>query len=85
MDLLILVARCIYSSDASLEGKPGEVSARPAPGDPAFNPMSEITQVLEAVGRGEGGASEDLLPLVYDQLRRLAAGRMAHEAAGQTL
>jgi RNA polymerase sigma factor (TIGR02999 family) len=47
--------------------------------------MSEITQVLEAVGRGEGGASEELLPLVYNQLRRLAAGRMAHEAAGQTL
>jgi RNA polymerase sigma factor (TIGR02999 family) len=47
--------------------------------------MSEITLVLEAIGRGESKASEDLLPLVYDELRRLAAARMAQEAAGQTL
>ncbi len=47
--------------------------------------MSEITQVLQAVGRGEAGASEKLLPLVYDELRRHAAVRMAQEAPGQTL
>lgn len=47
--------------------------------------MSEITLVLQAVGRGESRASEELLPLVYDELRQLAAARMAHEAAGQTL
>ena len=47
--------------------------------------MSEITLVLQAIGRGESKASEDLLPLVYDALRRLAGARMAHEAAGQTL
>ena len=47
--------------------------------------MSEITQVLQAIGRGEGQASEELLPLVYDELRRLAAARMAQELAGQTL
>jgi RNA polymerase sigma factor (TIGR02999 family) len=47
--------------------------------------MSEITLVLQAVGRGEQQASESLLPLVYDELRRLAAARMASEAAGQTL
>ena len=41
--------------------------------------------ILQAVGRGERQASEDLLPLVYDELRRLAALRMANEAAGQTL
>src|ERR1700690_4267014 len=45
----------------------------------------EITLVLQAIGRGEGKASEDLLPLVYEELRRLAAGRMAQESAGQTL
>src|SRR5512140_1764043 len=45
----------------------------------------QITQVLQAIGRGEGKAAEDLLPLVYEQLRRLAAVRMAQEAAGQTL
>ncbi len=47
--------------------------------------MSEITQVLQAIGRGEKRASEDLLPLVYDELRKLAAVRMAGEQAGQTL
>ncbi len=47
--------------------------------------MSDITRVLQAAGRGEGGASEELLPLVYDELRRLAMARMAAEAAGQTL
>jgi RNA polymerase sigma factor (TIGR02999 family) len=47
--------------------------------------MNDITQVLESVGRGEPGASEELLPLVYAELRRLAAARMANEAAGQTL
>lgn len=47
--------------------------------------MSDVTQVLQAVGRGQAGATEDLLPLVYNELRRLAAARMAQEAAGQTL
>jgi RNA polymerase sigma factor (TIGR02999 family) len=47
--------------------------------------MTEITQMLQAVGRGEAHASVDLLPLVYGDLRRHAAVRMAHEAAGQTL
>jgi RNA polymerase sigma factor (TIGR02999 family) len=47
--------------------------------------MSEVTLVLDAINRGESQASEKLLPLVYDELRRLAASRMAREAAGQTL
>lgn len=47
--------------------------------------MNEITQILHAIGRGDGRASEELLPLVYDELRRLASARMAQEAAGQTL
>lgn len=47
--------------------------------------MSDVTQVLQAVSRGEARAAEDLLPLVYDQLRHLAASRMAQENAGQTL
>ena len=46
---------------------------------------AEITQVLQAIGRSEEGAAEKLLPLVYAELRRLAAARMAHEIAGQTL
>jgi RNA polymerase sigma factor (TIGR02999 family) len=47
--------------------------------------MSDITLLLDAISRGESTASEDLLPIVYDELRRLAAVRMAGEAAGQTL
>ncbi|HEU5072251.1 MAG TPA: sigma-70 family RNA polymerase sigma factor [Verrucomicrobiae bacterium] len=47
--------------------------------------MSDITLVLQAVGRGEKQASEELLPLVYDELRQLAAARMARESAGHTL
>lgn len=47
--------------------------------------MSEITLLLAAVERGESRASEELLPLVYDELRHLAAVRMAGEAPGQTL
>jgi RNA polymerase sigma factor (TIGR02999 family) len=47
--------------------------------------MSNITLILQAIDRGEAGAAEELLPLVYDELRRLAAARMAREAAGQTL
>jgi RNA polymerase sigma factor (TIGR02999 family) len=47
--------------------------------------MSDITLVLQSVGRGESQASEELFPLVYEELRRLAAVRMAGEAAGHTL
>ena len=47
--------------------------------------MSDITLMLQAVARGERQASSDLLPLVYEELRQLAAARMAREAAGQTL
>ena len=44
-----------------------------------------VTRVLEAVRRGEPRAADQLLPLVYDALRRLAAARLANEAPGQTL
>ena len=47
--------------------------------------MSEVTLILQAIDRGEAAASEELLPLVYNELRRLAAARMAQEAAGHTL
>ncbi len=46
---------------------------------------AEITQVLDAIGRSEEGAAEKLLPLVYADLRRLAAGRMTNEMSGHTL
>ena len=47
--------------------------------------MSEVTLLLDAIARGEGQASEELLPLVYEELRRLAAAQMARESAGHTL
>jgi len=47
--------------------------------------MTEVTQILAAIEAGDPHASEQLLPLVYDQLRRLAAARMAQEQPGQTL
>ncbi len=45
----------------------------------------QVTEILGRLGAGEGQAAEELLPLVYGELRRLAAGRMAREAPGQTL
>jgi RNA polymerase sigma factor (TIGR02999 family) len=68
-------------------GSTGEIAYRQNGGDCVLlsKGMSEITLVLQAVGRGENRASEELLPLVYDELRQLAAARMAHESAGQTL
>jgi RNA polymerase sigma factor (TIGR02999 family) len=47
--------------------------------------MNNITLVLEAVSKGDGQAADELLPLVYGELRRLAAARMAQESAGHTL
>jgi RNA polymerase sigma factor (TIGR02999 family) len=44
-----------------------------------------VTKILEAVGAGTPHATEQLLPLVYEELRRLAAARMANEPPGQTL
>jgi RNA polymerase sigma factor (TIGR02999 family) len=47
--------------------------------------MSEVTRMLEAVGKGEPKAADSLLALVYEELRRLAAHKMANETPGQTL
>jgi RNA polymerase sigma factor (TIGR02999 family) len=47
--------------------------------------MSDVTRILSAIERGDPRAAEQLLPLVYDELRRLAAQRLAQEKPGQTL
>jgi RNA polymerase sigma factor (TIGR02999 family) len=47
--------------------------------------MNDVTRILSAVERGDPHAAEQLLPLVYDELRKLAAQRMAQEAPGLTL
>jgi RNA polymerase sigma factor (TIGR02999 family) len=47
--------------------------------------MSEVTQILKAIERGEPKAAAELLPVVYEELRKLAADKMAHELGPQTL
>jgi RNA polymerase sigma factor (TIGR02999 family) len=47
--------------------------------------VSDVTRILEAIHRGDPKAADELLPLVYDELRKLAAHKMANEAPGQTL
>src|SRR5262250_1037370 len=47
--------------------------------------MSEVTRILSAIEQGDPHAAEQLMPLVYDELRKLAAERMANERPGQTL
>ena len=47
--------------------------------------MNEIPQMLERIQKGEPSAAEALLPLVYEELRKLAAQKMAREKPGQTL
>ena len=48
-------------------------------------PVNEVTRILGSIAQGDARAAEELLPLVYEELRRLAAHKMAHEAPGHTL
>ena len=50
-----------------------------------LNLMSEVTRILSAIEKGDPAASEQLLPLVYEELRKLASHRLALEKSGQTL
>jgi hypothetical protein len=47
--------------------------------------MNDLTRILNAIDEGDPHAAEQLLPLVYDELRKLAARKLAHEKSGQTL
>ena len=47
--------------------------------------MSDVTRLLEAIGRGEPQRARELVPIVYEELRRLAEARLAREPTGQTL
>jgi len=47
--------------------------------------VSDVTRVIEAIEQGDPKAADELLPLVYEELRKLAASKMADEAAGNTL
>jgi ECF sigma factor len=48
-------------------------------------PMTDVTRILSAIEEGDSSSAEQLLPLVYDELRKLATQKMAQEAPGQTL
>src|SRR5262249_50141614 len=50
-----------------------------------LNLMSDVTGILSAIEQGDASAAEQLLPLVYDELRKLAAAKLAQEKPGQTL
>src|SRR5262249_24474981 len=56
-----------------------------APASPRTPPMSEVTRILSAIEQGDPHAAEQLLPLVYEELRQLAAQKLALEKPGQTL
>src|SRR5437868_14376787 len=58
---------------------------RSAPAGGMLVLMSDVTQILNAIEAGDPSAAEQLLPLVYDELRKLAAQRLAQEQPGQTL
>ena len=47
--------------------------------------MTEVTRILSAIDQGDPCAAEQLLPVVYDELRKLAAQKLAQEAPGQTI
>ena len=47
--------------------------------------MADLTRILQSIEEGSPQAAEELLPLVYDELRRLAASKMAHEPGSHTL
>src|SRR5262245_17706890 len=47
--------------------------------------MAQVTQILSQIDCGDASAADQLLPLVYDELRKLAASKLAHERSGQTL
>src|SRR5213080_3842951 len=68
-------------------GTSSRSKARTAPGCSSFGvmPMSEVTRILSAIVQGDPHAAERLLPLVYDELRQLAAQKLAQEKPGQTL
>ncbi len=53
--------------------------------NPDVSVMSDVTSILDRVQQGDSQAAEELLPVVYEELRRLAAAKMAHQAPGQTL
>ena len=70
-----------------LRGRRAEAGfqSRPAPHPGTLYDVADVTRILAAIEQGDPHAAVELLPLVYDELRKLAAARMADEKPGQTL
>src|SRR4051812_42956119 len=80
-------SRCDPSAGRRFRNPHEEWGARGPPGRARLwvPPMSEVTRILSDIEHGDPSAAGQLLPLVYDELRRLAAQRLAGEKPGQTL
>src|SRR5262249_41373127 len=63
----------------------GRATAARGPHERSPGPMGDVTRILADIERGDRQAAGELLPLVYDELRKLAGSRLAREAPGQTL
>src|SRR5262245_55790824 len=74
------------ASSSSCKGAPRRIYSQPVSGSYLSGPpMSEVTHILSAIEQGDPQAAQQLLPLVYDELRKRAAVQMAGEKPGQTL
>jgi RNA polymerase sigma factor (TIGR02999 family) len=71
-------------SDLLLDSSSGDDDSQ-GPSRRVVPPMSEVTRILSAIEQGDPHAAGELLPLVYEELRKLATQKMAQEAPGQTL
>jgi RNA polymerase sigma factor (TIGR02999 family) len=77
---------CLHPLALDGDGNPPLVeSTQPTFSAARADAMSEVTRILSAIEQGDPHAAGQLLPLVYEELRKLAAGYMANEAPGQTL
>jgi RNA polymerase sigma factor (TIGR02999 family) len=77
------LSQALNSSETFSKGR--LCAALPLPGCDTLGRMSDVTRVLDAAAAGDRRAAADLLPLVYDELRKLAAARMAAESPGHPL
>src|SRR3982750_664678 len=73
-----------YSGNGEISSGAWDVDKLSSPRIPKHT-MSDATVMLASIKAGDSKAAEELLALVYDELRRLAASKLAHEAPGQTL
>src|SRR5262245_35716337 len=79
------MGQCQPNSDAPILCGPGSMIWHGSPESAKTSGVSDVTRILTAIEQGDAQAADKLLPLVYEELRKLAGSRMANEKAGQTL